>query len=504
LGGETDHMETSSELRYQVEDLNRQAVAQVRQGRLEQAETLWLKALDLDPDQEALRGNLARLYFQLGRDADVLRLLLVDACVPDTAALAMLVGQAALRSRRFAVARAAFVRVQQWRPGDPSLALALSQALVGCGCLEEAIACLQDLVSHHSAALEPQLNLAVAYAEAGRVDDALLLLQDLLQRHPGQIAVAINAARLLLQIGDPERASAIIQPLCQQPDSPQSLRELQAEIALALGDHAKARSLWCELLRQDPTNMAARQSLVGLALDLRDFALASSLIEAALRNRQTPPPTRLLSAMADLPPAERSRFAPPEAFDPEQLVQTTVLFVPDDPLLLQIRQEVLRAPSLLADRPGKPTRGGFQSHELLDESTTWSKALCDGLRTQANAYLSQHANHLAWAGSPVKGHGRLSGWGVVLRSGGHQRRHTHPESLLSGVLYLQIPAEMKCSDPYAGALCFSPNPLLAEACHGLHVHPHAGLLVLFPSFLAHETVPFTAAEERICLAFNYC
>ncbi len=34
------------------------------------------------------------------------------------------------------------------------------------------------------------------------------------------------------------------------------------------------------------------------------------------------------------------------------------------------------------------------------------------------------------------------------------------------------------------------------------VRPEEGLMVLFPSFFFHRTIPFEAAAERICIAFD--
>jgi uncharacterized protein (TIGR02466 family) len=98
---------------------------------------------------------------------------------------------------------------------------------------------------------------------------------------------------------------------------------------------------------------------------------------------------------------------------------------------------------------------------------------------------------------------RFSGWGVVLRAGGKQIRHTHPEAEISGVLYLKIPT-MFGSDVAnnEGSLWFSPNPCFQNQVEGLTVNPQPGMLVLFPSFLPHETIPFVSEEDRICIAFN--
>ena len=90
----------------------------------------------------------------------------------------------------------------------------------------------------------------------------------------------------------------------------------------------------------------------------------------------------------------------------------------------------------------------------------------------------------------------LSGWSVVLREGGHQKRHIHPESVVSGVFYIQVPVESADEDKKEGNLVFPSNNMKM-------VTPKEGMVVLFPSYLAHETIPISGNEERICIAFNW-
>ncbi len=97
-----------------------------------------------------------------------------------------------------------------------------------------------------------------------------------------------------------------------------------------------------------------------------------------------------------------------------------------------------------------------------------------------------------------------SSWYVRLRSGGYLEPHIHEVGWISGAVYLAMPKNKK-------------NPL--EGCfeYGLHgdnypqkhsnfatgvASPNVGDIVLFPSSLFHRTIPFTADEERICIAFD--
>ena len=91
----------------------------------------------------------------------------------------------------------------------------------------------------------------------------------------------------------------------------------------------------------------------------------------------------------------------------------------------------------------------------------------------------------------------ISGWGVILKNGGYQKRHIHPEAKISGVFYLSVPNQTSSSKTDEGNLLFSTKSPLS-------VSPNTGLVVLFPSYLPHETVPQCCkTTERICIAFNF-
>jgi uncharacterized protein (TIGR02466 family) len=92
---------------------------------------------------------------------------------------------------------------------------------------------------------------------------------------------------------------------------------------------------------------------------------------------------------------------------------------------------------------------------------------------------------------------KLSGWGVVLNKDGYQKRHIHPEAIVSGVIYIKLSDE--CLDKQLNG----GNLMLHSYQSDIMVTPEEGLVVLFPSHLGHETIPLTQNSERICIAFNY-
>lgn len=106
-------------------------------------------------------------------------------------------------------------------------------------------------------------------------------------------------------------------------------------------------------------------------------------------------------------------------------------------------------------------------------------------------------------------------WFHVTRHGGFVLSHTHPMASWSGV-YCVAPGHSPADRPDSGVLKFH-NPhhysnTFLDAGNLRPVPPYhhgtwnvrfaAGDLVIFPSWLQHEVLPFHGDDERITVAFN--
>lgn len=106
-------------------------------------------------------------------------------------------------------------------------------------------------------------------------------------------------------------------------------------------------------------------------------------------------------------------------------------------------------------------------------------------------------------------------WFHVTRKGGFTILHTHPMASWSGV-YCVDPGETPSAYPESGVLRFH-NPhhysnyfldagnlrLKKPYHHGTwNIRFQPGQLILFPSWLQHEVMPFFGNDERITIAFN--
>lgn len=100
-------------------------------------------------------------------------------------------------------------------------------------------------------------------------------------------------------------------------------------------------------------------------------------------------------------------------------------------------------------------------------------------------------------------HCRYGGlWSVRLTEGGYQPNHVHDRGWISSAYYVSnMPAE-RPKDPRAGWLKFGePNRAPAGCGPEKFVEPQPGLLVLFPSYMWHGTLPFEGSE-RLSMAFD--
>jgi hypothetical protein len=84
----------------------------------------------------------------------------------------------------------------------------------------------------------------------------------------------------------------------------------------------------------------------------------------------------------------------------------------------------------------------------------------------------------------------------LLRPGGFHVNHTHPNGWISSSYYVSLPPEMANPASQQGWIKFGEPRWPVPGC-GIErvVRPQEGLVVLFPSYMWHGTVPFSSGER---------
>jgi len=142
---------------------------------------------------------------------------------------------------------------------------------------------------------------------------------------------------------------------------------------------------------------------------------------------------------------------------------------------------------------------GYTSYASLNDLTRRDPDIADLAKV-----LTRHARRFAdESGLELSRKPRLDSlWANLLKSGGHHSGHIHPHSIISGTFYVEVPAG-------SGAIRFEDPrlPLMMAAPTRAHafvtVQPHAGLLLMWESWLRHEVMPGTGKGDRLSISFNF-
>lgn len=124
------------------------------------------------------------------------------------------------------------------------------------------------------------------------------------------------------------------------------------------------------------------------------------------------------------------------------------------------------------------------------------------------AALGEDAGHPFVALKPARY--KLYAWAAVLDRQGNQNQHIHKDGYLSGCYYLRVPQEVSAAgDGAEGDIAGGfevGHPPDEYGCRQPQMtrqyKPQEGLMLLFPAYLYHRTIPFTSSQQRICIAFD--
>jgi len=100
-------------------------------------------------------------------------------------------------------------------------------------------------------------------------------------------------------------------------------------------------------------------------------------------------------------------------------------------------------------------------------------------------------------------------WVNLLKSGGQLSGHIHPQSIISGTLYVEVPAQpgaIRFEDPRLPMMMAAPQrrkDAPQELQPFMSVEPRPGLLLMWESWLRHEVLPGTGRGDRLSISFNF-
>ena len=393
-------------------------------------------------------------------------------------------------------------------PASPDALIGLSIIAEGSGRLDEAIALLERVVAS-SGRVEHHLHLARLLHAAGRDREVAAACRKRIGERPDDVGALIGLAAILQAQGDVAGAVQVYGGLVSiRPDNADgwfslgTLLHQHGRSAEAIGPFRRAIAL-------DP-RFAAGPTLGNALLKQGAVAEAVAAYEACLRlspgdRRAIAQQAAALWQLGRRDEARRlvdfDRFLRPVAVDPPEGYASIAAFN------AALARFVTAHPTLAFEPPQRSTRHGSQTGQIERETSRPLAALQRIIRGKVADYLDSLGDdpaHPFFATLPNRWWASI--WATVLGAQGHQTTHIHPDGHVSGVYYVRVPQTVAADVASQQGWIEFGRPPAALNCRAKPavrtIQPVEGLMLLFPSYFYHRTIPFQSEEQRISIAFD--
>ncbi len=150
---------------------------------------------------------------------------------------------------------------------------------------------------------------------------------------------------------------------------------------------------------------------------------------------------------------------------------------------------------------------GYTSYDSFDDVSNHDPAFA-----RLSPILNDHVSRFGaicgfdMPDRPLK---RKNLWVNVMRKGCYHGSHSHPQSAVSGTLYVSMPkgsGGLQLEDPRLGQMMAAPkrSAAMPEAfLNYVTLNPQAGQIHLWESWLRHEVLMHKGKDPRVSISFNY-
>lgn len=460
-----------------IQALRLHGILKREMGDAEGSLDIFQKLTDSSPDNFAAFNEIALTYMSIGQLQDA------DAALEHSLFLA---------------------------PGNPLALINKGALLQFRGHAKTACELYRAVLDSDPEDLEVRCNLAKSLADAGNTAEALSEIDAALEESDEHPFILSIKASILADSGEHDQAIPLFQRvLPEMPDDENTRINLGYSYQLT-GNQSEAMILWREAVDLNPHNARAVSDLAYGLIESGDAAQAEHLCDGFLLRHPGEPMVLAAHGYASVASSKNTPL-----FDYNDLITSIDLTAPEgyesidafnDDLIKALQDDE----SKISNPVNKSTYGGIQTGELELSSDPAYIALGDlvnqHIRATAEHWFNKLPQHpvLARIGQDYM----IRAWGTLLNPGGKQTAHIHPMAWMSGVYYVSVPEEIN-EQTNDGWIEFGTPPerhriggQLGETFKPELIQPKAGRMVLFPSYMYHQTQPFQSESQRISIAFD--
>jgi tetratricopeptide (TPR) repeat protein len=456
--------------------LNAQAGALKALGRFDEALAVYQRGVAVAADSGVAEHNVAATLGDLGRSAE---------------------------------AEAAARRALAKGVDTPETRLVQGRALSGLGRFDEAEDAFRTALRQQPFYMDVHRDLAqLVWMRTEDKGLATAAIDAALRADPNAVGLRQLKAKVLTFAGDPKGADAVLQEAAARHPGDAPLLMSAAQAAIEAGDAARGLANAMQARRLSTPDDAD----VGLVLCEALLAVGRADEAVALAQTLSRRPTYTQQALAYLFTGwrmmENERYR--ELYDYGAFVRPQSIETPKGwsslTAYLNDLKAALNAQHQLKTHPlDQSLRQGTQLSRLLQSEDPVIRTFREAVDGPIRAHMAALGRGKDSLRSRNTGAYRFQGaWSVKLRPGGGRHvDHLHPEGWLSSALYIDLPEAVQ-GEGKQGWIKFGQPGVPTEAKLGPehYVKPEPGLLVLFPSYMWHGTMPFEGAENRLTIAFD--
>ena len=452
------------------------AMTHFRTGRQAAARKLCKQLLVQQPEQPNALHLLGLIESQAGRPERAAAFFeRAIKVIPDFPQAHVSLGNIWYSLHRLEEAESAYRKAVEARPEFSSAWASLANALRDQDRLDEALEACRTACEQSPGTGELRVNLGSLYKDMGRHEEAIAAYREAIAIKPDLAAAHYSLGVAYQETDAYDDAIACYRHAAEiQPDYVRPHQSL-ADLLLSRGDHAAALEACDACLALDPGNRYALAIMAAAKLELGDDEAVRKLVDF----------DRLIAPV---------RIPVPEGYADMAAFNAA------------LEAHSLAHPTLLREPHNKATRFGRQTRNLLIGEKGPVAHLEQAINRAMEDYLRDHPadpDHPFLACPPKNWW--LNVWATVLGKQGHQTQHVHPAGWLSGVFYVRLPEVMSAGGDKQGWIEFG-RPDARYNCtvepEVRLIRPEEGLMVLFPSYIYHGTIPFESDDTRISIAFD--
>ena len=479
-------------------------------GRLDDAVDSHQKALALNPDYAESHYNLGNTLHQLGRleDATASYRKAIDL-KPDFAEAHNNLGSVLNDMEKLDEAEQCFHRSLDQNPNSTETFVNLGNTLLKLARRDEAVGCYHEALSIDPDFAKGYNCLGNALKELGQMDDAVATYEKALSIDPDYAEAHINLGSVLHTMERLEEAAqSFRRGLDLEPENAETLVKL-GNVLRDVGFnslHTPEPDADAADGHEDRADHSAMQAPWDEALGCADQVLSQEPANTAALGLKT-------AALIGL---ERHQDWE-RLIDFEHLMQLQTMTAPDGYADLNAFNEALLKhcfdePTLIDQRYEQSLSGGKRVYNLhnLTKNRLFHPLLAF-MDDSIERYRADHpidSKHPFLTRSPERWEKDV--WGSILEGQGYLRSHNHPQGWLSGVYYAKLPDVIETSDEdHEGWIEFGrpPNYAANPADGGEPdfrlFQPKEGLMILWPSYYFHRTVPFESPGIRFSISVDF-